>query len=134
MNRNAAALLFPSLLLSACAGMSSQVPTRNAEAAYTLREVDSAPQQLGCADYAAPSVYREEVNLEYVVDASGAVEPGSIRLAPAQPDATGLRRGPNQPSEVARKKAWKAAQNCRYTPAKVGGQAVRAQVRERFTF
>jgi hypothetical protein len=106
--------------------MSSQVPTRNAEAAYTLREVDSAPQQLGCADYAAPSVYRQEVNLEYVVDASGAVEPGSIRLAPAGPF--------NQPSEAARKKAWKAAQNCRYTPAKVGGQAVRAQVRERFTF
>lgn len=134
MNRNAAALL-PTLLLSACAGMSSQVPTRNAEAAYTLHQVDSAPQQLGCANYAAPSVYREEVHLEYVVDASGAVEPGSIRLAPAQPDATGLRRGPdNQPSEAARQKAREAAQNCRYTPAQVGGQAVRVQVRERFTF
>ncbi|CAN5199703.1 hypothetical protein BH24GEM2_BH24GEM2_19050 [soil metagenome] len=134
MNRTAAALLFPSLLLSACAGMYSQVPTRNAEAAYTLSEVDSAPQQLGGADYAALSVYREEVNREYVGDASGAVEPGSIRLAPAQPDATGLRRGPNQPSEAAREKAWKAVQKCRYTPAEVGGQAVRAQVRERFTF
>jgi hypothetical protein len=133
MNCNAAALVL-TLLLSACAGISSQVPTRNAEAAYTLSEVDTVPELLGCGDYAALSVYSEEVYLEYVVDASGAVDPGSIRLAPAQPDATGLRRGPNQPSEAARRKAWEATRNCRYTPAQVDGLAVRALVRERFTF
>lgn len=128
------------LLLPACAPSRVAPPEAGVAEAqrgvYAATEVDVPPRRLGCSGYATPPVIYQVVFLEYVVDASGNVQPGSVRPASSQPQADGLRGGivPRPPAAGAATAARKIAPNCTYEPARKGDEAVSVRIVERFTF
>lgn len=127
--------LSTAVALVGCAANRSAPVSAGESVALAVGATDDPAVLLGCSKHIGnPPVYRDEVYLSYVVDAQGKVETSSIRVESSQPDATGLRGGPAQPSSAAVTAAKRAAESCSYQPARVDGQVVRTRVLERFTF
>jgi TonB family protein len=122
----------PAFDARALAGLSSASDSVERESTFgthevrSVAEVDEPPQLLGGLDLRYPERLRTTglagvLELEYVVTAAGAVEPGSIRVLRSTHDAF---------AEAARE----ALAAARFRPARRGGRAVAVLVRQTVRF
>lgn len=107
--------------LAACASTGSS--------AYRLSQVDVRPELQGCGSYTAPArEHGYNVELQFVVDESGEVEPETVDPRPRR-DGVGDRH----PPELLRR-ASSDISSCSFTPAVLDGEPVPVRVTKRLFY
>jgi hypothetical protein len=105
-------------LVTACASTGSSP--------YPLHRVDVAPELQGCSGYPEGVTRGYSVALEFVVDASGRVQPHTIMPQPRR-HPVGRPHSPEMTQQ-----AIEHATECRFTPALIDGRPVPVKMTKRF--
>ena len=108
-------------LLAACASTGSS--------AYRLSQVDVRPELQGCGSYSAPArEHGYNVELQFVVDETGVVKPGTVNPQPRR-DGIGKRH-----SQQMLRQASNDVLSCSFSPAVLDGEPVPVRMTKRFYY
>lgn len=113
-------LFLCTILLGACASTGSS--------AHPLSSVDVEPELRGCGSYSEPPRHGYNVEVQFVLDETGEVEPGTVVARPRRSLV-----GEAHAEEMIRR-AVEDARRCTYTPALVDGEPVAVRMTKRFYY